>query len=91
MLETVYLTILAAAPAITSIVGIIAAFVKIRNNNKNSIATLSAEFNEVKAEVKSAKEYEALKQELILTHQENRELMKLNKELLTKIDRIARD
>lgn len=91
MLETVYLTILAAAPAITSIVGIIAAFVKIKNNNKNSIAALSAEFNEVKTEVKSAKEYEALKQELILAHQENRELMKLNKELLTKIDRIARD
>lgn len=91
MLETVYLTILAAAPAITSIVGIIAAFVKIRNNNKNSIAALSAEFDEVKTEVKNAKEYEALKQELILAHQENRELMKLNKELLTKIDRIARD
>ena len=108
--------ILAVAPAITAIFGIIAAFIKIKNNNaksvaafnksfkeiieevikiKNnnaeSVAVLNKSFKEVKEEVIKTKEYESLKDELKLAHQENRELKKLINELLTKQDKVVRE
>lgn len=91
MLETIILAIIAAAPSITAIAGIIAAVVKIIKSGKDSSKVLIDKFEEVRQEVMDTKEYENLKQELKIAHQENRELKQKINELLTKIDCIARD
>ena len=79
MIETVILALIAAAPAITAIAGIVIAVTK-----------LVKAFNDLKAEVVNTKEFEELKEELKAAHQENRELKKKLNELLTKIDHIQR-
>lgn len=90
MLEQIYLIIIAAAPALTSIIGIIATFVKMKKNNSVNAEALMEKFELVEKEVRSAKEYEALKAELLDTRRQHHELMVAHKELLTKIDRIVR-
>lgn len=97
MIETIYAIILAAAPALTAVIGIIASVVKIKNNNKESNIALSHKIDEsiesfemVRREVMNTKEYESLKAQLAIAHQENIELKKQLNELLTKIDGIAR-
>lgn len=79
MIETVILALIAAAPAITAIAGIVLAVTK-----------LVKAFNELKAEVVNTKEFEELKIELKIAHEENRELKKKLNQLLTKIDHIKR-
>ena len=90
MVEMITTAIIAAAPAVTSIVGIVLACIKIFRNNKDSGQQLLDEFKVVKKEVLNTKEYENVKAELQLAHKENRELKKLIKELLTKIDKVER-
>lgn len=97
MIETIYAIILAAAPALTAVIGIIASVVKIKNNNKESNVALSNKIDEsiesfemVRREVMNTKEYESLKTQLAIAHQENIELKRQLNELLTKIDGIAR-
>lgn len=80
MTETIILAIVAAAPAFVAIVGIITACSKIWKG-----------FKELKGEVINTKEYQDVKAQLKVAHQENIELKKLLKELLTKIDRIKRE
>ena len=84
--EQIMTTIIAAAPAITALVGIITACLKLKNSDKEVIN----KFEEVRQEIFNTKEYEALKAELKIAHQENRELKKKINELLTVIDRVAR-
>lgn len=84
--EQIMTIIVAAAPAATALIGIIGAVVKLKNSDKVVID----KFEEVRQEIFNTKEYEALKAELKIAHQENRELKKKINELLTKIDRIAR-
>lgn len=84
--EQIIAIVVAAAPALTAILGIITAVVKLKKSDKEVID----KFEEVRQEIFNTKEYEALKAELKLAHQENRELKKKINELLTKIDRIAR-
>ena len=85
--EQIIAIVVAAAPALTAILGIIAAVVKLKNSDKEVID----KFEEVRQEIFNTKEYEALTAELKTAHQENRELKKKLNELLTKIDRIARN
>lgn len=89
-IETLTMALVAAAPALTSIIGIIAAIVKLKDNSKKSYDSIAAKFEEVREEVMNTKEYETLKQELAIAHQENRELKNKINELLTAIDRIHR-
>lgn len=91
MIETIIMAILAAAPALTAIIGIIAAVIKLINSGKDTNGQLLTKFEEVRTEVMNTKEYESLKEELKIAHQENRELKKKMNELLTKMDRVARD
>lgn len=79
MIETVILALIAAAPAITAVAGIVIAVTK-----------LVKAFNDLKAEVVNTKQFEELKAELSAAHQENRELKKKLNQLLTKIDHIQR-
>ena len=71
--------LISLAPAIASVVGQIITFVKQRGELKPLID-----------EIRSTKEYDELKDQLAIVHQENIELKKKLNELLTKIDHITR-
>lgn len=90
-LETIYAIIMAAAPALTSIIGIIFAVVKGIKTSKNTSTDVINKFEEVRQEIFNTKEYSELKDQLKLAHQENYELKKKLNELLTKIDHIQRN
>lgn len=90
-LETIIAVIMAAAPALTSIIGIIISVVKMIKEGKNNNKELMNKFEEVREEVMKTKEYEELKAQYASAMQENIELKKLLKEYLTKIDKIARE
>lgn len=78
-IETLILCLVAASPSVVAIIAIICAVCK-----------LIKSFSETKQAVMNTKEYENLKLELQLAHEQNRQLKKKLNELLTKIDRIAR-
>lgn len=90
-LETIYAIIMAAAPALTSIIGIIFAVVKGIKTSKTTSTDVINKFEEVRQEIFNTKEYSELKDQLMIAHQENYELKKKLNELLTKIDHIQRN
>lgn len=89
-MDLIIASFIAAAPTIAAILGIVSAVIKMKKNNKDSAGQLLTEFQNVKEEVMKTKEYETLKAELAIAHQENRELKKLIKELLTTMDKVER-
>ena len=76
----IYIVALASTPPILNL---ISNFVAHRQNKKL--------MNGVKNEIMSTKQFDDLKIELKLAHQENRELKRQLNELLTKIDRVDRN
>ena len=88
--EQIMAIVVAAAPSLTAIIGIIAAVVKGIRSNKATSKDVIDKFEEVRQEIFNTKEYSDLKNQLALAHQENRELKKKINELLTKIDHIKR-
>lgn len=84
--EQIMSVVVAAAPALASIIGIIAAVIK----NKNITSGVIDKFEEVRQEIFNTKEYSELKDQLKIVNQENYELKKKLNELLTKIDKIDR-
>ena len=91
MLEQIYTLIIAAAPSITAIIGIIFAVVKGIKNNQTTSKDILDKFEELREEVFNTKEYSDLKDQLQIAHQENYALKKKINELLTKIDHIYRN
>lgn len=89
-IESIIALIVAAAPALTAIIGIIAACIKLISANKVSSKEVITSFENLKQEVLNTKEYEDLKTQLRLVHEENVVLKKKLNELLTKIDHIER-
>ena len=79
MINLIMAGLISLAPAIASVVGQIITFVKQRGELKPLID-----------EIRSTKEYDELKDQLAIVHQENIELKKKLNELLTKIDHITR-
>jgi hypothetical protein len=77
--EQILLMIFGASPALAAIIGIAWAVYKVIK-----------EFNGIKNEIIDTKEYQTLKEQIVLVNKENRELKKTIRELLTKIDRIDR-
>lgn len=88
--EQIMISIVAAAPSLTSIIGIIVAVLKGVKTSKTTSADVINKFEEVRQEIFNTKEYSELKNQLIIAHQENYELKKKLNELLTKIDHIQR-
>lgn len=86
--EQIMTIIVAAAPSITAIIGIVAAVVKGIRSNKATSQDVIDKFEEVRMEIFNTKEYSELKSQLLLAHQENYELKRKINELLTKIDHI---
>lgn len=89
--ELLITLIMAAAPSIIAILGIIAAVIKCINAGKASNKEVIDKFEETRQAVMNTKEYENLKLELQLAHAENRALKKQINELLTKIDKVVRE
>lgn len=89
-IEQIYALIVAAAPALTAIIGIIFAVVKGIKTSKSTSKDVINKFEEVRQEIFNTKEYEELKAQLVLVNQENLELKKKINELLTKIDHVQR-
>ena len=90
MVETVMLTIIAAAPALTAVISIIAAVIKLVRSGKITNKNVISKIDELEQKVLDTKEYQSLKQELLIAHQENRTLRQKLNELLTKVDKISR-
>ena len=90
-LEQIYAIIMAATPALTSIIGTILAVVKGIKTNKSTSTDVINKFEEVRQEIFNTKEYSELKDQLLIAHQENYELKQKLNELLTKIDHIQRN
>jgi predicted nucleic acid-binding Zn-ribbon protein len=89
-LEQIYAIIIAALPALTSIIGIVLAVVKSIKKSETTSTDVINKFEEVRMEIFNTKEYSELKNQLSIAHQENYELKKKLNELLTKIDHIQR-
>lgn len=86
-LEQIITIVSISAPAIvTMITSIILSII-----NKVTVKSVSTKIEEMKAEVKSSKEYTELKAQHVLVHQENIALKKKLNELLTKIDKVVRN
>ena len=90
MIEEIYALIIAAAPSITAIIGIVFAVIKGIKNNQTTSKDILDKFEEVREQVFDTKEYTELKEQLKIAYQENYELKKKINELLTKIDHIQR-
>lgn len=88
MLETIYLAIIAALPAISSIIGIIAAVVKIARDGKQTNKDLSDKFEVLAAELHDSKEMDEMKTQMRALLESNRALQKRYDELLTEITKI---
>lgn len=89
-IELIIAAVMAALPTISAIAGIFVAACKIFSSNKSAIDKISADFQEVKEEVLKTKEYENLKIQYEVLQTEFHTLLKAHRELLTKIDKIAR-
>lgn len=89
--EQIMSIVVAAAPSISAIVGIVIAIVKGIKSNKDTSKEVIDKFEEVRQEIFNTKEYSELKAQLVLVHNENLELKKKLNELLTKTDKIARE
>ena len=89
MIENLIIWLLAAAPAITAILGIVAAAISIFKNNKTNYKALTDKFEELKQQVLDMKEYQYLKDQLQIVHQENIELRRKLNELLTTMTNVT--
>ena len=88
--EQIMAIVVAAAPSITAIIGIVAAVFKAIKSNKSTSQEVIDKFEEVRQEIFNTKEYDELKGQLAIAHKENYELKKKINELLTKIDKLDR-
>lgn len=88
--EQIMAIVVAAAPSIASIVGIVVSAIKLIKSGKATNQEIIDKFEEVRVEVSNTKDYSQLKDQLLICMQENAELKKTINELLTKIDHIYR-
>lgn len=90
-IDIVLAAIVAAAPALTAIIGIIAAIVKLMRNNKATTTDIMNKVDALEKSVLDMKEYETLKAQLRIVYDENVALKHQINELLTAIDKVARE
>ena len=91
MIEEIHALIIAAAPSITAIIGIVFAVIKGIKNNQTTSKDILDKFEEVREQVFNTKEYSELKEQLKIAYQENYELKKKINELLAKIEHVQRE
>lgn len=72
--EDLYLILVAAAPSLTAIIGIIISVLKLIKEGKHTNQEVIDKFEEVRQEIFNTKEYNDIKEQLLIAHQENRAL-----------------
>ena len=91
MLETIYLAIIAALPAIASIIGIISAVIKCLKDSKVINEDLGAKFAALENEIHDSKQMDELKSLCYAMLESNRKLAKQNDELLTELTKVRHE
>lgn len=89
--EQIYTTIIAALPSIVAVVTSIISVVKLIKNNRVSNQEVFDKFEETRQAVLDTKEMEELKRLYVASLEENRELKKLLKKLLTQMTKIEQE
>lgn len=87
MMEQLLTYVIAIAPSVVAIIGCIASCLK----NASSCKSVVDNFDAVKKEVMNTKEYENLKVQLKVAHQDNLMLKKQISELVQKIDKVYKE
>lgn len=88
MIETIWLALIAALPSLAAIVTIISAVVKMTRDNSGVLTDLISEVNELAVEIKSSKEMESMKTQMLALLESNRALQQRYDELLTEVTKI---
>lgn len=91
MLETIYLAIIAALPALASIIGIISAVIKCVKDSKIINDNLGEKFEALATEIHDSKEMDELKSLCYAMLESNRKLAKQNDELLTELTKVRHE
>lgn len=86
--EQIYTAIIAALPSIVAVVSSIITVIRLIKNNKVSNQEVIDKFEETRQAVMDTKEMEELKRLYVASLQENRELKKLLKQLLTQMTKV---
>ena len=87
MMEQLLIYVIAIAPSVVTIIGCIASCLK----NASSCKSVVESFDAVKKEVVNTKEYEDLKVQLKVAHQDNLMLKKQISELVQTIDKVYKE
>ena len=88
MIETIYLAIIAALPAVAAIFGIIASVVKMTRSNDSLGGKVIESIEEFAIQLKNTKEMDEMKAAILALSQSNRALQNRCDELLTEITKI---
>lgn len=88
MIETIWLALIAALPSLAAIVTIISAVVKMTKDNSGVLTDLISEVNKLAVEIKSSKEMESMKTQMLALLESNRALQQRYDELLTEVTKI---
>lgn len=88
MIETIWLALIAALPSLAAIVTIISAVVKMTKDNSGVLTDLITEVNNLAVEIKSTKEMESMKTQMLALLESNRALQQRYDELLTEVTKI---
>ena len=88
MIETIWLTLIAALPSLAAIFTIIAAVVKMTKNNSGVLSKLIDTVNALSIEIKNTKEMDDMKTQMRALLESNRALQNRYDELLTEVTKI---
>lgn len=87
-LDAIYALLIAAAPALTAVLSIIAAIVKMAKDNKAIIKPVTEQFNALRKEVQDKTELEAVKTEMHAIMTENRQIRQELADLITELKKV---
>ena len=88
-MTTLIITLASTCPLLAVILAVAAAIIDSKNRKKTTQVIVET-VNNMKQEVLDTKEYQTLKEQLIIVNQENAKLKQQINELLTAIDKIRR-
>lgn len=87
-LSAIYAIIIAALPALSAVLGIIASVIKMARDNKAVIQPVIDQFNDLRKEVKDKTELEAVKTEMNAIMTENRQIRQELADLITEMKKV---
>lgn len=88
-IDAIYAIIIAALPAVSAIIGIIAAVVKMINNNKKAFQPIIDKYDELKKEIENKTNLDEARAEMKVIIQQNAQLRKQNAELIQVLNHVV--